>query len=65
MFLSTGLATGLLSTGDYWIVKNSWGDVWQDHGFIYIARGVPGGCGRIFGSGAHVYTMGDPEFYYE
>ena len=36
---------------------------WQDHGFIYIARGVR--CGNIFASGAHVYTYGDPSFYYE
>ena len=43
--------------------RNSWGDAWQDHGFIYVARGVA--CGNIFGSGGHVYTYGDPAFYYE
>ena len=48
--------------GAYWIVKNSWGDTWADHGFLYVARGV--GCGNIFGSGGHVYTYGDPSFYY-
>ncbi|KAH8057178.1 transferase [Aureococcus anophagefferens] len=49
--------------GAYWIVKNSWGDAWADHGFLYVARGV--GCGNIFGSGGHVYTYGDPSFYYD
>ena len=49
--------------GPYWIMKNSWSDNWQDHGFFYLARGV--GCGNFFHSGAHVYTYGPPEYYYE
>ena len=49
--------------GPYWIMKNSWGDKWQDNGFFYIARGVA--CGNFFHSGAHVYTYGPPSYYYE
>jgi len=61
--------------GDFYIVKNSWSKYvflsikesrcrnWGDNGFVYVARGVA--CGNIFGSGAHVYTQGDPDFYYE
>ena len=49
--------------GPYWIMKNSWSDKWQDHGFFYLARGV--GCGNFFHSGAHVYTYGPSAYYYE
>ena len=50
---------------------SSWGAKWADHGYVYLPRGFDGGkgwngyCGHFFASGAHVYTMGDPSYYYE
>jgi hypothetical protein len=38
---------------------------------VYLPRGFDGGegwsgfCGHFMASGAHVYTQGDPEYYYE
>ena len=30
---------------DYYIVKNSWGDIWGENGYIRIARGLDSTCG--------------------
>jgi hypothetical protein len=64
-FAASWLGCGHVAGGgeEDWIIKNSWSDKWKDHGFVYLAKGVA--CGNLFSAGAHVYTYGPEQYYYE
>ena len=36
----TAVGWGTLGNTDYWILRNSWGADWADHGYAKLKRGV-------------------------
>jgi cathepsin L len=43
--LAVGYGTDEASNQDYWLIKNSWGTVWGDQGYVKIARNRDNHCG--------------------
>lgn len=61
--LVVGYDTDAASGKKYWLIKNSWGTVWGDSGFMKLARGDklgPGQCGLAMVPSYPVVKKGTP-----